>query len=227
MDAIDRTLATLKSRAPLELLEELAYLRRRVADGERLVLPLVTLHLRAGRDATGVVREIVRDNRGNWLVLHLASFDRAACEDVGFFNLDSVEALTVHDLPALDRVPAGLPDPPARLEVRRRLAELKSKASALAKTEVACDAAWEHFEDGEPMRSLDEVIRQLAQALEALGKEAMGLEAIESSVKAISFDVGDHTGVELEGQTLKVAVGKSPRARATEGDLKKAIEAAL
>ena len=227
-DAIDRTLSSLRSLSPPELLQELAWLRQRVADGEQLLLPLVTLHLRSGRDAAGVVREIRRESRGSWIVLHQPGFDRPARDDVGFYSLDSVEAVTVHDLPALDRPPPDLPEPPGRLEVKRHMADLKGAVSGALGAPIACDAAWDTFPDGEPMRALAEAIAQLRRILEELAGEALGLEAIKQKVKAISFaPAAERTGAQMEAQTLKVEVALTPRLRISQAELKKSVEAAL
>jgi len=227
MDSIGKTLATLRSRNVPELLEELLWIWKRVEKGERLVVPLVTLHLRSGRDVAGFIREIKRDNRGNWVVLHMPGFERAVREDVMFLGLESVEALTIHDLPALDRAPRDVPEPPGKLEVKRRIGDLKAKVSGLVGYDVACDALWDHFEDGEPLRGLDDAITQVGRIIEDIANEQLGLEALKTHLRAIAFDSGEASAAVREQQTLRVCVGRTPRSRTTEETLKRAIEAAL
>lgn len=228
MGALDRTLESLRGRAPAEVLEELAWLRQRVAAGERLVEPRVTVVLRSGREFTGFLLELKRESRANTLVLQLPGPDpRVRLDDVAFVPLESIDVVLAHDLPCIDRAPTGSPEPPGRLEVKRRLGELRSRAATLLGAEIAAEADWGRFEEGEPLRGLDEAIAQVGRILEELAAEALGLEALKAHVRVIRFEGADRTGARREEQTLCVGVGDTPRRRALEAGLKKEIEAAL
>src|SRR5262249_40885515 len=150
-----------------------------------------------------------------------------------------VEALTVHDAPAIadliseDKVApsatpaADLPPPPTRFEIKRRLADYTRKVSRALERDVVLEVDWNGVpEAGEPWRQLATLIADTAQAMEDLAADEMGKAALVRKIERVRLREGTEAAARLEGGVLivtaRLAFGTQGRLGSTA--LKQAIE---
>ncbi len=220
----EQKLLELEPKMPVRLLEELAGLSERVAGGETLRRPTVTLHLRSGRDVSGVVLKVRHQGHAAVAALHLPGGGRTPEYDVAHVPVDSVEAVTVHDVPSLDRPPDSAAPPPGNLELRRRVAAWETSLHTQLGALISLDLPELHDADVEP---LDALLKLAGAVLETLAKESLGREALRSKVERVRMAVGSLPAVTLNQRTLLVTTVHAYPRRMTAAALQAAIEAVL
>jgi hypothetical protein len=213
------------------VLEELGALRRREKAGEALRIPLVTLHLRTGRDLQGFVLDVVehRPSSSRLVLLHQPGSDPRRPEyDATYLAASSIEAVTVHDAVSLSKAPADAPAPPSRLELKRQLAALQAELRERLGTPIEVDAQWDSAPDeGEGQRTLADLVSLAGDELRGLAKEALGRDALKANVQRIRLNVGKTPGVAVSNGTLAIATTASWPDRMTRDNLKRLLETAL
>ncbi len=230
MDPLYKALKGLEARSIEELLARLAELQPLRAKGEPVRLPRVTLHLRNGRELQGFIleqREVPRS--GKLVVLHALSADARRSEpDAIFVRPESIEAITVHDLPSMAQPPQGGPPPPTKLELRRKLAENKTALAATLGTPLELEVDWEQLPaEPEALAALDALGARAFGVLEELTRELMGLEALRTHVRKVKLAVGSSAQVRREEQTLLLVTTMSVLGWMSKEDLRTAIEKVL
>lgn len=148
------------------------------------------LHLRSGRDASGVVAEIVAGRSEDLIVL--VREDRST-----FIPFSALEAVTVDGVR-----PTAKEEPPTRLAARRLVEEHARRMSKALGVDIEVKAPFDETEAGEAMRALVERSEAAAKAIEGAARDEMGKSAIASRVKKVVMtdDVG--LSVWLDGDTL-------------------------
>lgn len=225
-----KSLKGLEARTLEELLSRLAELDKLREKGESVRLPTVTLFLRSGREVQGVLLELRSEPRGGKIVvLHTLSGDtRRSAPDALFVRLDSVDAITVHELPALFKPPPDAPPPPTKLELKRQLAERQSALAAALGTPLELEVAWDSLPpEPEALSALDTLGTRAFGVLEALARELMGLEALRAQVRKVRLAVGPSSQVSREGQTLQLTTAVPVTTWLAKDDLLREIEKVL
>ncbi|MEW5850108.1 MAG: DUF4908 domain-containing protein [Myxococcota bacterium] len=214
------------------VLQDLVDLRRRARKGEKVTVPLVTLHLRGGRDLTGWIVDAGEDPRhGAALVFHIPGRDfRNPDDDACYLPPAAVEAITVHGAGghalALEQ---GRPAP-SQLELDQRANELSRRVSRAAGRDVVFSVDWDATPDhGEPVKVMEDIMRMTAAVLEDLSAEPVGRQAVAAKVRAVRFGQGPNARVALDGETLMVIVpvNSTGEGRLSNLDLRRAVESLL
>jgi hypothetical protein len=191
--------------------DELLALRRRADLGEGLPLPLVTLHLKSGRDLIGhlLARSVAGAGAGGTWLMHVPGANgasgRFASDDAAYVPATAIEAVTVHGAGQLALAVAALAPVPSRLELSRRVAELGRSLSERAHHGVAVEVDWERLPAGdESMKVLAQTVERTSQALAAVVSEMAGREALQP-VTTVRL-VHDGGAVRREGAALAIPV---------------------
>ena len=230
MNEREKALLELPVKAADELLSEMAVLRSRQKEGVAARIPLITLHLRNGRDMQGWVLKVGDAARGagRQVLLQPQGEGRSSAWDATYIPLSSVDAVTVHDIPGLDEAPPGLPPPPGRLQLKRALAELAERLLKDLGKPVVCDIAWDAVpESGEPLRGIGEVIEHVRVITDDLLRDEMGKQSLKAKLGKIWFGIGSQPTVAIQGETLIVTTTAVPAGRMTRTEIRAAIEKAL
>jgi hypothetical protein len=220
-DAVE-ALRRLTAQSIDAVVDELLALRRRAEAGESVPTPLVTMHLRSGRDVVGhlLARSDAAMPGSAWL-LHVPSSREGAFsgDDVAYVPPDVVEAMTVHGAGQLALAVAALAPAPSRLELSRRAAELGRSLSERAHHGVAVEVDWEQLPTGdEALKALAHVLERTARALAQLAAEPRGRAALQPVTTVRLVAEGDE--VRREASALAIPV-------AAAGDLRPQIERLL
>ncbi|XXF76228.1 hypothetical protein P2318_24660 [Myxococcaceae bacterium GXIMD 01537] len=230
MEPLEKALKGVEARSLEELLLRLAELQPLRARGEPVRLPLVTLHLRSGRELKGFLLEVREAPRGGGsVVLHALSADgRRAEPDAAFVRPESIEAITVHELPGLAQPPRDLPPPPTKLELRRKLAQRREALATALGAPVELEVDWERLSpEPEALGALDALGSRAFGVLEELSREPLGLEALRTQVRQVRLSVGAAAQVLREQQSLLLVTTLSALGWMSKGDLRGAIEKVL
>ncbi|HEX8536979.1 MAG TPA: hypothetical protein VF664_05910 [Cystobacter sp.] len=229
MDPLEKALEGLEARTLEELLARLAELQPLRAKGEPVRLPLVTFHLRSGRELKGFLLEQREDPRhGKSIVLHALSADARRTEpDAIFVRPESIEAITVHDLPSLTQPPRDLPSP-TRLELRRKLAQRRDALAAALGTPLELEVDWDRLPpEPEAWGALDTLGTRAFGVLEELSREPLGLEALRTHVHKLRLAVGSASQVFREQQSLLLVTTVGVTGWMSKEALRGAIEKVL
>ncbi len=195
-----KLLRALPARSVDDLLAELAAAQVRVARGEPLTPPIVTLHLAHGVQATGQLIDMLSDpRRGTTLLMHLSGpgrHERAA--DVIYVKADQVMALTVHGavghlaLLSAGQVTEPPGPPPSRLEVRRALERHRAQLNRHLGLELGWSCDVEHLAAAQ-LAGVVELSEAIAAALASATRDELGLAAVKARLKAVSLQPGPTT----------------------------------
>jgi hypothetical protein len=209
-DAVE-ALRTLRPQSIEAAADELLALKRRADAGDEGPVPLVTLHLKSGRDLTGhlLARGATGSAAGGSWLLHVPGANgasgRFASDDAAYVPAGAIEAMTVHGAGQLALVVAALAPVPSRLELSRRVAELGRALSERTHHGVAVEVDWERVPASEEMmKALAQTVELAARALAALAAEAAGREALQP-VTTVRL-VNDGGVVRREGPALAIPV---------------------
>jgi len=230
VEPLVKALKGLPARTLEELLTRLADLGVLHAKGDPVKLPRVTLHLRSGRELQGFLLEQREDSRvGKTLVLHALSGDGRRPEpDALFVRPESVEAVTVHDLPSLYQPQQGGPPPPTRLELRRKLSERQAALATALGTPLEVQVDWERLPaEPEALAALDTLATRAFGVLEELCRELMALESLRANVRQVHLSVGSASQVLREGQRLLLITSVFPTGWLSREALQQALEKVL
>jgi hypothetical protein len=220
---LSRDLDALAPASVASVLESLSALSARVRAGLPIERPLVTLHLRSGRDLTGAVLAVADERlRGAQVLLHVAGTSRAA-EEVVFVAVAEVEALRLHDARALDAAPkAG--DVPTPLEAKRRAAALGKSIGEIVGAAIEVELQGTADALLEPLGAL---LAQVDEVMRAVAKDDMGREAVRTKIARVRLTVREATGVELRDKVLTITTTQGGIKRWTVEGLRAAIEGVL
>lgn len=225
-------LLQLSAKSVASVLQDLVDLRRRARKGEKVTVPLVTLHLKSGRDLTGWIVDAGEDSRhGENLVFHIPGRDfRNPDDDACYLPPATIEAITVHGAGghalALEQ---GRPAP-SQIELNRRAEEMGRLVSTACGTDVHFAVDWDATPDhGEPLKAMEDIMRMVAGVLTDICAEPLGRQAVLSKVRAVRLGQGPTARVALDGETLAIVVpvGTTGEGRLSALDLRRAVESVL
>ncbi len=227
-----RMLESLAALEPLEVLERLAQLRQRAFQAEPVPVPVITLHLRSGRDVTGRVLALTALKTGERALLcEVLEGERPATTIAAVYvPLSAIEAVRVHEVTRVAQA-AGLARPMApvtRLEVERSAIELSRGVSSAVGKPVAFEVDWKSLPDTpEARRTVLQAMQSAALALRTLAQEEVGKTALAGKLRKVSFTEARRAEAQLSGSTLTVGLeprtGASPGAEAVQQVLEKAL----
>lgn len=228
-DPLVKSLKGLEAHNLEELLSRLAEFDTLREKGESVRLPTVTLHLRSGREVQGVLLELRSEHRGSkTVVLQALSGDRRSAPDATFVRLESVDAITVHEFPALFKPPPDAPPPPTKLELKRKLAERQAALAATLGTPLELEVVWDSLPpEPEALSALNTLGTRAFGVLEELARELLGLEALRNQVRKVRLFVGASSQVSREGQTLVLVTAVPVTTWMSKDDLLREIEKVL
>jgi hypothetical protein len=231
----EESLYRIPAKQPRFLLERLSSLARRREEGEEVPLPLIVLHLPAGRDITGfVIRLAADDLKGDVLLFHVPGPDLGQPR----FHLTYIDPRTVEGITVLDAdtvahwisfgaIPAPEPKtPPSRFELNRQLGE--------AAKSLDSDSGWSFQADidgegipgsGASWQSMAELIHQGMAVLKELLTDPMAKDALKQNVRSVRFGNASQPGVTLTDGMLciRADLSKGFEGRLRKDDLQAAI----
>jgi hypothetical protein len=222
-----RALQDLAVRPMEAVLEELAALKRRERNGERVRIPRITLHLKTGVDVKGFILQVGQNPPGSdkLVLAHSIGTDPRNPEyDATYLRLSSIEAVTVHDVPSLALEPEGLPPPPTRLDITRSAANLQSMLNDRWGLMVETEVSWDSVQDDpETLRALHELVTQTGEIFNALAGSDQGLASLKR-ISGLRFAFGPAASVALDDGRLIVITTVEAERRMTQSGLIRAIE---
>jgi hypothetical protein len=204
-----RTLESLAGLEPLEVLERLAQLRQRAFQAEPVPVPVITLHLRSGRDLTGRVLMLMPLKGGErTLLCEVLEGERpATAAAVVYVPVSAIEAIRVHEVGRVAQA-AGLarPAPPlTRIEVDRSASELARAVTRAVGKPVAFEVDWKSLPDtSEARRTVLQAMQSTALALQTLAQEEVGKTALSARLRKVSFREARRAEAQLSGGSLTV-----------------------
>ncbi|HYI01973.1 hypothetical protein [Hyalangium sp.] len=216
-----RTLESLAALDPLEVLERLAQLRQRAFQAEPVPIPVITLHLRSGRDLTGRVLSLAAPKGGERALLcEVTEGDRPSTTVAAVYvPVSAIEAVRVHEVNRVAQA-AGLARPSApvtRIEVERSASELARAVSSAAGKPVAFEVDWKSLPDTpEARRTVLQAMHSAALALRTLAQEEVGKTALSARLRKVSFTQARRAETQLSGSTLTVGFDVRTSAAPTE-----------
>jgi len=238
MNNAEQLLLRLPPKPVRAMIEQFHAVRRRAAECEDQVIPVVTFHLRSGRNLCGSVLTISQDAaaHSDALLIEVTDETGRSTDKVAYLDPCEIEAITVHGaglaMPALSfgaiESPLGAPAP-TKLAIRRRSEELAKSLADAVGSPIPIEVDWEQIPaGGEPLRSLSFLIEDTAAAALDLVKE-FGPQELAANVKCIQFAQADQASVTITDHHLAVVgdLSRGKPGRLSRVALAKAIAAAL
>ena len=236
-DEIQRAIDALPAKTVRAMLAELVALRVRFKKGESVVVPLVTFHLRSGRDVTGYVLDGDLESSQPSLLLQVPGDLRQPAMDVAYVDPSDVEAVTVLSADravkeiSFGRVQVAPGEPtPGKLEINRRLPELSKEVSTAIGKPIALDVAWEGIPDlGTARKLLSDLIEDIGSVLKEIAATEIGRDALGAKVKKVWIGDGPQPMVAQQSDTLVVTAnfGRGLDGRLIRGAIRVEIEKRL
>ncbi|HYV48387.1 MAG TPA: hypothetical protein VFA20_26185 [Myxococcaceae bacterium] len=216
-----------KARDIPELLRELAGWKARADGGLPITVPVVTLWLRSGARATGLVEDVRDVERGRdtptVLLLQLPEDRRQDPSDAIHVPLAAIEALTVHDDLRAGQARQDAPGPSSKLELMRRLKPLEDAVRAAG---VQVQFVVQVKDEGaDALRALETLAAAARTALEKVASEEDGKAALQP-FSEVRLAIGRST-VAVEGAALVLATPVEMTNWPTAEQLVLKIESAL
>jgi len=209
-----------KARDIPDLLQELAGWKARADGGLPIAVPVVTLWLRSGARATGLVADV---RHPVVLLLQLSEDRRQEPSDAVHVPLASVEAVTVHDDLRAGQARPDAPAPPSKLELGRRL---KLAEEAIRAAGVQARLVVQLKEEGEDaLRAIEALAAAARIALEKVAAREDGKAALQP-FSEVRLALGAEPA-KVEGATLVLATPVELLFWPTADELLAKIEAAL
>jgi hypothetical protein len=213
MNEKQAALLKLPAKRVESILLELATIRRRANEGEKLSVPMVTLHLASGNTLVGWIIDLADDRHQPCIVMQAAGTGpRTPRLDVTYVDREGIEAITIHEASdiahilsfgTIDAAP-GAPAP-TRAELISRAEELGRALSDAIGAPIAFEIAWEQMsEQKEAMYSLGEILGDTAAALKKIAEDGFGRAELARRVRRIRLESGDRARVIREDDLLRV-----------------------
>ncbi|MCE1246785.1 MAG: hypothetical protein LWY06_09085 [Firmicutes bacterium] len=234
-DEKQRALLKLPAKRISTILDELAGLRRRFNSGEDVVVPLVTLILKSGREITGWFISYESDRNETCLLFQLYSIEgRMPTYDILYISPASIEGLIVHN--AVDVVhhlsfgkisrPPGLPAP-SRLDLKRKAREFSEKLSEALGVQVEFEIDWQAMPDyDEVFCALADFLNLCSGVMAELADEEFSREIVAKVLKKIIFRDAPAASAKREADTIILSspLSGEDQGRFTKNSLREAIE---
>jgi hypothetical protein len=211
--------------ATLSVLQKLVWSQQ---SGIPVELPRITLLLRSGRAVTGFLREILEDRRESRSVLvWVPKRGGMLSDDLIIVPVGSIEAMTVHDVPAFGALRRDLPVSSA-LELRSQLASLETQLRGQLEAPVSV-GLWAEAQaaSAKDLQALAFLAGRASEVLGALARDKEGRDALREKVQRIHLRVADHKNVSLTSHALELSTGRRPVDWYTSKELEEAIQSAL
>jgi hypothetical protein len=171
------------------LLERLSQISRRVAAGEPLERPTLTLHLLSGRSLSGVLFALESSH------LTLGS----GRDDLTHIPIHRLEAVTVHHISTLEQRVGNAPAPTS-LDIRRQAANLEL---SLKERGLTLELSVPESREDVALEALNAALSALGLALEGLAADSLGYEALRN-VRSIVLEGAEEPNTLLEGDVLRI-----------------------
>lgn len=228
------TLYRLPAKRLHSVLEELKSLRCRQDKGEEVVVPVITLHLKSGRDMTGVLIGMEEDRHEQCILFHLYdSMRMSPTYSVVYLSPGSIEALTLNNIADIaHQFSFGKISRPAptKLEMKRKLKGISDKFSEKCGKHIDFVIDWMTIpKSEESMSELDELVNDFFCVISDISDEAMAMEIITKSVQQIIFQNSKNDFVSLINDSLTVSTNMEaePSGRLTRQQLRDMTEDAF
>lgn len=228
------TLYKLPAKRLFTVLEELKALRSRQDKGEEVVVPVITLHLKSGRDMTGVLIGMEEDRHEQCILFHLYdSMRMSPTYSVVYLNPGSIEALTLNNIADIaHQFSFGKISRPAptKLEMKRKLKGISDKFAEKCGKRIDFVIDWMTIpKNYESMSELDELVNDFFCVISDLTEDAIAMETITKSVNQVIFQNSKNDFVSLISDSLTVSTNMEtePASRLTRQQLKDLTEDAF
>ncbi len=197
------------ARPLLGLLEDWSRWAELRAIGEPVPLPTVTLHLRQGRDFTG----IVRSTEAAHVLLEPVSGDRV------YVPLVEIQALTDHGFGPGEPVETS----PTQLQFRRNLSDWEAEL----RTDFGIPIAVESDMTSAHLAALDALRSHCRQVTAGVARDREAYKAFALAVQSIRLVVGPTPAITLTGGTLEVTTCLPIVGRMLSAQIRAALETLL
>jgi hypothetical protein len=233
----EKALYSLPPRNVKALVDELALLSVRSSQGEKIELPLITLHLKSGRDFAGWLLARGGEKREELGAVLLRLFQPGtspAVPDLLYVDLTNIEAVTVQNpISKLPRLSEKWIEPPPNFKPVSRHA-IKQDLNTLAQSieqkfgmYLILEVSWETMPDTAEARFwLQEAVYEVGTTLSAIMADELARQSIVPVLQIVKFRSGEPPSLQLQEKTLLVtidfALGKNGCLKGDE--LRRAIE---
>lgn len=197
--------------------------------GIPLRLPRMTLLMRSGRNVSGLLRDVLEDrHEGRILLVHVPRESGMPEEDVVLVPVNTVEAISVHDVPAFGSLGRDAPPTPSLLQLRRRLAALELKLRGHTEASVSVGLALGgQAPSAQELRALGFLAERAHEVLLALAEDKTGRAALRAKVQRLQLRVAERSSVSFSDHTLELLIGRHPVDWCTRQELEQAVQSAL
>ena len=218
----------------ITILGELRDLRKRFDNGEDVVIPIISLHLKSGREYIGMLIDMEEENREQCIIFHLYDPGRKSpTYDVMYLNPRSIATLTLHNVAEIAHQFAfgSIPLPaPTKMEITRKAKDFGNRISEKTGVNIKFDFDWDTIKiNDQSMSTLFRILRDCNSIILQLLDDETAREIISGSVETILLVISDKTSASLEEGVLKLSAGLPGEKEVitTRSQLKKLIEEAL
>jgi hypothetical protein len=223
---IKRAVSSLPPRSVRAILEELVKTRR---DSEILPagweanapqLPLVTLHLKSGKEFRGWVIGLGEGETKDAVLLHRHDYGaRSVGTDVLYLDLNNVEAVTLHEAVRPEQrrpdevrtnstasVSSPTVSKQTREETQRKVEELARFVSSSSGLNLTYEANWDELPKEEAaFNALSEAALEVTGVLSVVLSQARGVAAVRDNLKTVKFINAAEPAVTRDGSALTIA----------------------
>lgn len=218
---INQSLSKLPARTVRALLQEMAELRQQLGLDGLDKLPLITLHLKSGKEFSGWLLVFGGDEQAkDVIMLHRHDLNTRALNDsdVLYLSAEQVEAITVHKAHrAAVRLaeewkgppPADVPTPSYE-DSKRKAAELAQFVSKIGGFEISYEVDWEALPKMQGASFW--LVEAMVEATGVLGtvlNNAPLKEKLAANLKTLKFIPNQQPSVQRDGSTLTLGVALS------------------
>jgi hypothetical protein len=161
------------------------------------------------------------------MLLQVVVDQRRPPSDAVVVPLESLDALTVHDVGSLDTAPDGVAAAPTRLALKRRAGELGTEVGEAVLGRPLPITLEDVPEEVDGLRAVDDMLTAVAALLRELGSDSVGKAALISAVKRLTVRFGEEVEATVSAGTLLVTTHRGFGGRTGREALRAAVERAL
>ncbi len=218
----ERALKAWPSRNLEQLIDDLAHLGRRWRSGEPVRVPRVSVWLRSGATAQGLVMDLHQDRSGTRTLILRSQTNEPTEVDVIHLPWSVIDGVTVHDLAAFDKPPDALLTSTTKLQLERRLANVSEALAQKVGTPIELV-----IEATEPLEPLDWLLTQIEEVLLELTSDRRFADAMRGRVRRIKLGLGVNSGLVFADGTLTFTTPTAWNKRTGRESLERELRALL
>jgi hypothetical protein len=218
----ERALKAWPSRNLEQLIDDLAHLGRRWKSGEPVRVPRVTLWLRSGATAQGLVMDLHQDRSGTRTVIVRSQTNEPTEVDVVHLPWAVIDAITVHDLAAFDKPPDALLTSTTKLQLERHLANVSEALAQKVGTPIELVA-----QAADQLEPLEWLLTQVEEVLLELTTDQRFADGMRGRVRRITLALGVNSGLAFADGALTITTPTAWNKRTGRESLERELRALL